>query len=61
MPPSPQVYLGNGVYVALEPGQLVLTTEDGLRTTNRIVLDADVLGEFIAYVRLVVKVGVEAN
>lgn len=35
-----KTYLGDGVYLELsEFGDLVLTTENGIATTNRIVLD----------------------
>lgn len=37
-----KTYLGDGVYLAPDPdvpGDLILTTEDGYRATNRIVLD----------------------
>lgn len=37
-------YLGDGVYVGVDDqtGDLVLTTEDGIRVTNRVVLEAQV-------------------
>jgi len=37
-----KVYLGDGVYLMFEYGHLVLTTEDGIRETNRIVLEPEV-------------------
>ena len=43
-------YLGDGVYAEVEEGQLVLTTENGYETTNRIVLEPEVLSAFFAYV-----------
>jgi len=37
-------YLGDGVYAEMDRyGSLVLTTEDGIRATNRIVLEPEVL------------------
>jgi hypothetical protein len=37
-----RTYLGDGVYVAFDGYSLVLTTENGVRTTNRIVLEPEV-------------------
>lgn len=43
-------YLGDAVYVQWkEWGDLVLTTEDGIRATNRIVLEPTVLRALLAY------------
>ena len=42
-------YLGDGVYVEIIYGQLVLTTEDGLRATNTIVFEPEVLVTFLDY------------
>ena len=39
-----KVYLGDGVYVVYEMGSVVLTTENGVSTTNRIVLEPQVFG-----------------
>ena len=36
-------YIGNGVYAEYTPYEVVLTTENGLEVTNRIVLEAEVL------------------
>lgn len=46
-----KTYLGDGVYVSLdmETASLVLTTEEGVRTTNRIVLEPEVLTAFFDY------------
>ncbi len=39
-----KVYLGDGAYAEFDEfGDLVLTTEDGIRTTNRVVLEPGVL------------------
>lgn len=36
-------YLGDGVYADWDRGMLKLTTEDGLKETNTIYLEADVI------------------
>lgn len=46
-----KAYLGDGVYIEYEDRDIVLTTEDGMRVTNRIVLEPEVLAllmEFVA-------------
>ena len=43
-------YLGDGVYVELEPGMVKLTTGDGISATNTIYLEPDVYAAFLAYV-----------
>lgn len=50
MPEYPRTYLGDGVYVGHDGYGLVLTTEDGIRETNRIVLEPDVYRALVAYV-----------
>ena len=35
-------YIGDAVYVELDPCGIVLTTEDGISVTNRIVLEPEV-------------------
>lgn len=40
-----KAYLGDGCYVTLDGYALVLTTENGISETNRIVLEPDVYGE----------------
>lgn len=43
-------YLGDGVYVEInENGQIVLTTEDGIRATNTIYLEPEVYGRLVEY------------
>ncbi len=44
-----KTYLGDGVYAVVEFGQLVLTTEDGVKATNRIVLEPEVWGALLQY------------
>ena len=43
-------YLGDGCYAAFDGYALVLTTEDGLRVTNRIVLEPEVYNALTRYV-----------
>lgn len=45
-----KTYIGDGVYADFDDYSLILTTEDGLSTTNRIVLDPDVYLAFVAFV-----------
>lgn len=49
-------YLGDGVYIQLSPqGAIILTTEDGMRATNTIVLETEVLLELNNYLQRVTK------
>lgn len=43
-------YLGDGVYVEVESGMLKLTTENGIRATNTIFLEAEVYKALTDYV-----------
>ena len=43
-------YLGDGAYVDFDGFALVLTTENGVATTNTIVLEPEVYAALIAYV-----------
>lgn len=44
-------YIGDGVYVEInEGGQIVLTTEDGIKTTNIIYLEPEVYAALTEYV-----------
>jgi hypothetical protein len=47
--PIAKVYLGDAVYACWERGDLVLTTEDGLRATNTIVLELEVVAALLGY------------
>lgn len=48
-----KTYLGDGAYAEVdECGDVILTTEDGIRTTNRIVLEPEVLDAFMRYVKV---------
>ncbi len=45
-----KTYLGDAVYAGVDPfGDLVLTAEDGIRATNRIVLEPAVLQALFEY------------
>lgn len=43
-------YLGDGVYVEFDGYAIILTAEDGIRITHRIVLEPDVYRAFVSYV-----------
>lgn len=43
-------YLGDGVYVQTDGWMLILTTEDGIKTTNAIYLDPSVYQALLKYV-----------
>jgi hypothetical protein len=46
----PKVYLGDGVFAQLDRHtNIVLTVEDGIRTTDTIVLEPDVLRALMTY------------
>jgi hypothetical protein len=45
-----KAYLGDGCYVDWDGRALVLTTEDGARETNRIVLEQEVYTALVSYV-----------
>ena len=48
---KPKQYLGDSVYAEMNDAhQLVLTTEDGIRTTNRICLEPEVLSALFDYI-----------
>lgn len=47
--PKPKSYIGDGAYAEFDGYAIVLTTEDGLQTTNRIVLEPEVFTELIRY------------
>lgn len=46
-----KVYLGDGVYGQFDGDQIILTTENGVVTTNTIVLDAHVTAALIVYIK----------
>ena len=47
---SKKTYLGDAVFVEEERGGLVLTTSNGIATTDRIVLEPKVLDALLRYV-----------
>ena len=46
-----KVYLGDAVYAAVEPGYIVLTTEDGINATNTIYLEPEVVNALQEFMR----------
>ena len=50
-------YLGDGVYVEIDEYGLVLTTENGIDVTNRIVLEPEVYDSLEQYVARAAEVG----
>lgn len=45
-----KTYLGDAVYVEVDDQGLVLTTENGISVTNRIVLEPDVVVQLERYI-----------
>jgi hypothetical protein len=45
-----RLYLGDGVYVAQVYDALILTTENGIETTNSIVLEPEVIHALEVYI-----------
>jgi hypothetical protein len=45
-----KTYLGDGVYAAFDGFSYVLTTEDGMRVTNEIVLEPEVYAGLVRWV-----------
>jgi hypothetical protein len=52
-----KVYLGDGVYVAVENGMAKLTAEDGIRATNTIWLEPEVASELFNWLKSILKLG----
>ncbi len=52
-------YLGDAVYADLDPvtGDLILTTEDGIRATNTIVMEPQVLAALATYIKTMCELG----
>ena len=49
---KPKTYLGDAVYAEInEANQIVLTTEDGISTTNTICLEPEVLEALLAFAK----------
>lgn len=49
MKPKKKVYLGDGAFAEVTYEALVLTTEDGIKTTNVIYLEPEVLRLLLNY------------
>jgi hypothetical protein len=47
---SKKAYIGDGVYVDYDGWNLILTAEDGIKATNTIYLEPDVLRSLLDYV-----------
>ena len=45
-----KTYVGDGVYAEITPQGLVLTTNDGIEETNRIVLEPEVWSAVLAFI-----------
>lgn len=45
-------YIGDGVYVDYDDFGVILTTENGIEVTNRIVLEAEVLHNLSEYLKI---------
>lgn len=48
-------YLGDGVYAKYDGFAVVLTTEDGVRVTNTVVLEPEVYGALVKFVERLEK------
>ncbi len=44
-----KIYLGDSVYAEFDGFNIILTTENGLRTTNKIYIDGEVFENLILY------------
>jgi hypothetical protein len=47
-----KIYLGDSVYAEQEEGDLILTTENGVGYSNRIVLEVEVINALCRYLGL---------
>lgn len=50
MKPVPKDYLGDGVYAECKGHLIILTTEDGIRVTNEIILDQYTLKALLRFI-----------
>jgi hypothetical protein len=48
-------YLGDGLFASFDGWQIVLYTTDGIRTTNQVYLEPEVLAAFLRYIELLKK------
>ena len=44
-----KAYIGDAVYAQITDGELTLTTENGIRATNTIILEPEVLSTLMVY------------
>lgn len=56
MPTALKTYLGDGVYADFEHGSITLTTENGIETTNTIVLEPQVYFNLTLFIKKVLGV-----
>jgi hypothetical protein len=54
---SDKVYLGDGAYILFDGYALILTTENGVKTTNKITLEPEVFVALLAFVEKLKKLG----
>jgi len=47
--------LGDGLFASFDGWQIVLYTTDGIRTTNQVYLEPEVLAAFLRYIELLKK------
>lgn len=50
-----KVYLGDGVYLTVLDYGVLLTTENGISVTNKIVLEPDVYMAFVQYIKALTR------
>lgn len=55
MKPFPKIYLGDGVYARAEDEFFILTTENGLQTTNTIYFDASTFYNLLDVIKVYQK------
>jgi hypothetical protein len=55
MTPGTKEYIGDGVYVSWDGYHVVLTTENGIETTNTIYLEPSVQIELVKFFEKIVK------
>ena len=51
-----RIYLGDGVYAVHDGFALTLTTENGIRVTNEIVLEPEVVVALLAWIQVIREV-----
>ena len=55
MPAVKKEYLGDGAYATFDGYALWITTSDGLRITNKICLEPEVLRDLVKYIKKVAE------